>query len=391
MAATQNSMASLPHELLGEVFTQYASVCPDAPIVLGSVSRLFRHIAYTTPSVWSHLALSDTDGGKKPELWFKMSKACQIEVQVHMAPASRAEHGADAPAVKVPEALKTLRLHTDCIRALCLRTDTQAQARAALSAIYSDIGPTGTTALLSLRIIVASAAQASPLPALPTIPSITDLETTNVALAALPSLNLERLQSLRLLQPLVSPPMATEDILDLIHFAPFLRRLRVEARIADPATAATSDMRFVPQLSELHLRVNNIVALLDRFIVPSLHVLHLSDLDGKRANASEEMGTALHRLLVRMELGKGDVKSNELRVFELMGVEVERGNSVWERCVQRMKALEIFSVDSPGDVQDDMSSVDSESEETTTRPIKAAFVFGFGAAETTASVFASRP
>ncbi|KAJ7125249.1 hypothetical protein C8R44DRAFT_782701 [Mycena epipterygia] len=382
----QKTIDTLPHELLGELFTQCAAISPDAPIVLGAVTRLFRHIVYSTPSAWGNLNLSDTDGPRKAALWFEMSKACHIEVQIQMAQTGgRTEHGSEAAAgaVNVPVALATLRFHTDRIASLSLRTDTQAQARAALATIYPNAN---RTALRSLRISAASAsASAAPglLQAFPAIPGITELETTNVALGALPSLDLERLQSLHIVQPLLSAPLAADDILDLMPFAPRLTRLRVEARVTELATAATDEPRFMPQLEELHLRANNLVALLDRLIAPALHVLHLSDLDGKRPGASSDMGAALHRLLVRMELGKGDVKSNELRVLELVGVEVERRNAVWERCTQRMKALEVFSVDSPEEkgwpVQDDIVGVGACAEVGSRPMIKAGFSFGFGA------------
>jgi hypothetical protein len=376
------TISTLPHELLGEIFTQYASICPDAPIVLGAVSRLFRHVAYTTPTTWSHLALSDADGSRKATLWFKLSKACRVDVQIDMARVGRLDHGVDALAVKASVALQTLRFHTNRITSLCLRTDTQAQARAALATIYSDIPPT-CTALRSLRISAAVAPAPGSQLAFPAIPSITGLESTNVTLALLPSLDLGKLRNLRLVQPILSAPVVADDILELVHVAPGLRRLQVEARIADPSGAPTgAELCFPPQLIELHLRANNVVALLDRFIVPALRVLHLNDLDGKRANASADIGAALHRLLVRMELGEGNVVSNELRVFELIGVEVERKDAVWERCLQRMKAVKVFNVNSPNEkekecaVQDDIATVEPRP-----RPLMSGFGFGFGALE----------
>ncbi|KAJ7643245.1 hypothetical protein B0H17DRAFT_1339136 [Mycena rosella] len=388
MATRQRSITTLPYELLGEVFTHYASVCPDAPIILGAVSHLFRLVAYSTPSAWSYLKLSDGDGRSKTALWFAMSKACHVDVQIQMAEVRHGTTNNNTSVVEVPAALEALRSHTDRITSLCLRTGTQAHARAVLTAIYSDAVTDGTV-LRSLRISAAAITPGPP-PAFPAIPSITDLETTNVALRGLPSLDLARLQRLRIVQPIISAPLGADDILDLISAAPRLRRLKVDARIAD-AAAVAHETQFLPQLVELHLRANNIDALLDRFIVPALHVLHLSDLDGKRADASDDVGAALHRLLVRMELGNGDVKSNELRVFELVGVAVERGNAVWERCVQRMKAVEVFSVEEPcekeGLVQDEVAAV-AQTEEPQARPIiKAGFCFGFGAAE---SDFAAR-
>jgi len=380
MAAPQNTISTLPHELLGEVFTECASVFPDAPIVLGAVSRLFRHVAYTTPSAWSHLQLSG-DGNKKAALWFELSKAYHVDVQIDMARVGRSEHGVNTTAEKVPSAVETLRLHTDRIASLCLRTDTQVQVHAALAAIYSDV-PATRTALRSLRISAATAAAPGPLLAFPAIPSLIDLETTNIALITLPSLDLGSLQSVRLVQPLLAAPVAADDILELIRVAPGLRRLHVEARIADPTGTAGPEQCFLPQLSELHLRTNNIVALLDRFAVPALHTLHLSDLDGKRANASADMGAALHRLIVRTELGMGQgnvlKNTNELRVLELAGVEVECGDAVWQRCMQRMK-LEVFRVDFPDNhMQENTGKVDICPEEPRTRPVKAGFGFGFG-------------
>jgi hypothetical protein len=86
------------------------------------------------------------------------------------------------------------------------------------------------------------------------------------------------------------------------------------------------------------------------------------------------MGVGLHRLLVRMELGKGDVKSNELRVLEVAGVKVEQSDAAWQRCMQRMK-LDVFSVDSPGErCQEAIAKVET----CPPTPIEAGFGFGFG-------------
>ncbi|KAJ7350688.1 hypothetical protein DFH08DRAFT_862143 [Mycena albidolilacea] len=379
MPALQNIISTLPHELLGEIFTSSAAGFPHAPIVLGAVSRLFRHVAYTTPSAWSHLELSDANGGGKAALWFKLSKAHDVDVQIDIkARVGRPQHGVEDATAKAPTAVETLQFHTHRIPSLCIRTDTQAEARAALAAIYSDVHPT-SIGLRSLRISSAATPVTSDaLLAFPAIPSLIDLESTNIPLSALLSLDLRNVQSLRVVQPLLSPPIAIEDIVELGCAAPSLRRLHVEGRIAEPTTGVAVEQCFLPHLSELHLRANNIIALLDRFIVPALRQLHISDFDGKRANASAEMGVGLHRLLVRMELGKGDVKSNELRVLEVAGVKVEQSDAAWQRCMQRMK-LEVFNVDSPGErSQEAIAKVETCPQEPRTRPIEAGFGFGFG-------------
>ncbi|KAJ6491693.1 hypothetical protein C8R47DRAFT_976425 [Mycena vitilis] len=394
MAAPKDTISTLPHELLGEVFAECASIHPDAPLVLGAVSHLFRHVVYTTPLVWSHLQLGDTDRGRKATLWFEMSKACRVHVQIEIARAPRPEqHSGEPAAVSVPAALETLRFHTDRIASLALRTDCQRQAHAALAAIYSD---SKDAALCSLRINAATASASDSVLVFPAIPSITELSTTNVALAALPSLDLAHLQSLRVVQPLVSPPLAADAILALLRVAPSLRRLKLDARIADarpdspsssPSQDHDHDTVFLPHLSKLHLRANNLTALLDRLIPPALHLLRLADLDGKRPHASRETGAALHRLLVRMELGRGELHANELRVLEVVGVGVESGDEMWGRCMGRLKALEVFTVDAPGEeeVQDDdlIATLQAAyAEELRTRqekrPVMAGFGFGFG-------------
>jgi hypothetical protein len=374
------TISTLPHELLGEVFTEFASLLPNAPIVLGAVSRLFRHVAYTTPSVWSHLALSELDERRKTLLWLQLSKAHHVDVQIDLALGiARPEHGVKISAGNVPGAVEALQIHTDRVSSLCLRTETQAQARAALAAIYSDLNPsTRAVALRKLRIC-AAAPGANSLVALPAIPSIIDLETTHIPLGALSSLDLGNLQSLRLAQPLLSAPMAADDIIELVRCAPGLRRLHVEGRIADPTGRADSEECFMPQLAELHLRTNNVVALLDRFVVPALRTLYISDLDGKRAGASKETGEGLRRLLWRTE--SGVQINNKLRVLEIAGVEVERNDAVWTRCMRRMK-LDVFKVDFPGEKRDlkqeDVAKVDACPQEPRTRPVEAAFSFGFG-------------
>ncbi|KAJ7807837.1 hypothetical protein B0H14DRAFT_2871860 [Mycena olivaceomarginata] len=333
MPALQNIISTLPHELLGEIFTSSAAGFPRAPIVLGAVSRFFRHVAYTTPSAWSHLELSDATGGGKAALWFKLSKAHDVDVQIDIkARVGRPQHGSEDATAKAPTAVETLQFHTDRIPSLCLRTGTLAQARAALAAIYSDVHPTSIKLRKLAHSSAATPVTSDALLAFPAIPSLIDLESTNIPLSALLSLDLGNVQSLRVVQPLLSPPIAIEDIVELGRAAPSLRRLHVEGRIAEPTGAAVEEC-FLPHLSELHLRANNIIALLDRFIVPALRQLHISDFDGKRANASAEMGVGLHRLLVRMELGAG--------------VKVEQSDAAWQRCMQRMK-LDVFSVDLRG-------------------------------------------
>src|ERR1700761_2144636 len=108
----ENTISTLPHELLGEVFKQCASICSDAPIVLGAVSRLFRHIVYTTPPVWTHLKLDAGIGSRKPTLWFSMSKACNVDVQIDMARMGRPGYRTDVSetVVDVSTVLATLRL-----------------------------------------------------------------------------------------------------------------------------------------------------------------------------------------------------------------------------------------------------------------------------------------
>ncbi|KAJ7503099.1 hypothetical protein B0H11DRAFT_1987791 [Mycena galericulata] len=387
------TLSTLPHELLGEIFSHCAKGCPDAPLVLGAVSPLFRHIVNTTPTVWGnlHLALDDDDtkaskgerGRAKAALWVARSKACPIAVKISVSAATGKTDLVPGAEARVPAALKLLRDHIGRISALCLRTDTQTQARAVLAAVYGgaeavDVDGTG---LRSLHICVASEAVASALP-LPAIPTITEMETTNVVLGALPTLGLARLQHLHIAQPLISRPVAVADVIGLAHFAPALQSLHVEARISDPdpaRLAATEEVEacFLPHLVELSLRTNNVVPLLDQLVVPALRTLHVRDLDGARAGASGEMGAALHRLLVRMELGNGELRSNELRVLELAGVVVEQTEAVWERCMQRMKALEMFSVLSPP--QEEIGKAVFSEE---VREIKAGFSFGFGSAET---------
>ncbi|KAJ7725656.1 hypothetical protein DFH07DRAFT_699441, partial [Mycena maculata] len=334
------SIGTLPEELLGEIFTHCAAIYPNAPLLLGEVSRIFRHVVHTTPSAWSNLELDSTDtderGIIKTTSWLAQSKACRIAVKIiiHMPAAGNGKTEPNGPAV--PAALEILRHHTGRIDALCLRTDTQAQACAALSVVYGE--GTADTGLSSLRICVASMAVPTTL-TFPPIPSIIELETTNVALSALPALGATQLEILRIVQPLISPPVAAEDVLELARFAPRLRSLYVETRISDPV--AKPETRLLPQLQDLQLRVNNVVPFLDQLIVPSLRSMHLNDLDGGRASASSETGAALHRLLVRMELCEGYV--HHLRVFKLVGVAVDPADPSWERCFRKNLVLEVFS------------------------------------------------
>ncbi|KAJ7647791.1 hypothetical protein FB45DRAFT_894447 [Roridomyces roridus] len=362
MCTTVNN---LPHELLGEIFTHCSALVPDAPLVLGQVSRLFRHIAYSTPTAWTHLRLGDSErGSTKAALWLTRSKACPINVEI------RTDASSSVQAVEV------LREHARRIETLGLHTDTQVQAREVLAAVYGgEEEEEHHTGLRSLRICVASNALAPEILAFPPIPSITHLETTNVALGTLQALDLACLENLRIIQPLVSDPVATEDVLELASAAPRLQTLHVEARIADPRKPIP-ETGFLGQLTELDLRTNNLVPLLDQLIVPSLHTLRLRDLDGGRAGASTEMGAALDRMLLRMESEEGDVitRHNELRVVELAGVHVDLGDQVWKRCTERMKRLEKLLVNVSEQVEtEEVPKVEE------VREVRAGFSFGFGA------------
>jgi hypothetical protein len=142
-------------------------------------------------------------------------------------------------------------------------------------------------------------------------------------------------------------------------------------------------MALLPRLTHLHLRANNVLSVCDQLTVPALQTLHLHDLDGRRPGASGETGAALKRLLIRMELGEGDVKSNEMKVLELRGVAVDRSEAIWQRCIERMRVLERFSVDLVGEreeAEEDISAARPPlHRQETSRAVQGGFCFGFGA------------
>ncbi|KAJ7072841.1 hypothetical protein C8F01DRAFT_262584 [Mycena amicta] len=374
-APNQDRISSLPHELLGEIFTECSVALPDAPLVLGAVSQLFRHIAYTTPPVWTHLQLDGTSAAaKKTTLWFAMSRVCRVTVRLDLA--QKPQNGHMGGTESHSAIFDALRSHTKRIGALEIRVEDQLQAGGALSAIYSGVSP----ADMGLRALhlYATKLKATPRPLVfPAIPTIVDMETTNIALESLPSLNLGCLEHLRLVQPLVSVPLAPDHIVHLAHVAPQLRRLRIEARIAE-SPACSAETQLVPQLEELHLRANNLIPLLDRFVVPRLHTLYLDDIDGKRAGASEEVAGVLHRLLVRMELGKGEVTNNRLRDFELVGVAVDMETAMWRRCMQKMQAVLRFRVGSSTAESDSEEEVEYSPPAAEVAQRRRSFTFGFG-------------
>ncbi|KAF7293993.1 hypothetical protein MKEN_01445400 [Mycena kentingensis (nom. inval.)] len=365
-------ISCLPHELLGEVFADCAACSPDAPLALVSVSHLFRAVAYSTPAVWTHLNLEAASAIEKAALWFAQSRVCRVHVQLDLTRSTNT----DASAI-----LDALRLNAHRISSLLLRVDHQAQALSALSAIYA----TADAPTLHALTVHADALKPAPHPpsqvlAFPPLPGLAELEVTNITLALLPSLDLGRLQRLRLVQPLVSAPFTTDDVVDLLSATPALTSLWLEARISDLSASGTT--HFMQALEDVHLRANNLIPLLDRLIPPRLHSLYLDDMDGRRAGASEDVANALHRLLVRMELGQGDVTNNELREFELVGVDVDRETTMWDRCMQKMKALEVFRIREGTPMED----FESDSEEVPPpemphkRPVSA-FAFGFGFAD----------
>ncbi|KAJ7511866.1 hypothetical protein B0H11DRAFT_2183107 [Mycena galericulata] len=274
--------------LLGEIFTNCAVGCPDAPLVLGAVSPLFRYIANTTPAAWSSLQLklnNSTEADARERVRVK-AKTTLVSPRAGVgvpAAAGKTETHAPAEEMRVPEALEVLRDHAGRISMLSLFTDTQAQARAGtdehdagLQSLCIDGSEQGTDehgAGLQSLCIVASAGEASAR-LFPTIQNLSELETTNVTLSVLPAPDLGRLQQLRIIQPLVSAPDIAADV------------RQIEGRIADAdragevMTEAESEMGFLPQLAEINLRAN-VVPLLDQLVVPAVHTLHVCDLDGK--------------------------------------------------------------------------------------------------------------
>ncbi|CAK5279319.1 unnamed protein product [Mycena citricolor] len=367
-------IGALPLELLGEVITHCSTSHWAAPLILGAVSRLLRDVAFRTPTSWRTLKLKEGDDPEKAHLWFSRSGACSIDLHIQL-------DGKDTPESLLAPIL--FPLHR--IGSITLNVQTQLQASQALACMYHE-----PIALRTLRIC-ATSQDALPVanpPTFPALSGITHLEVTNVVLSSLPGLDLRSLQSFCLAQPLVSSPISGDDVLALLHFAPGLRKLFIEARLTEPSAAEMNsdheeeeeETLHLPELEALELRANNIIPVLDHLTVPSLTDLRIKDFDGRRAGASEELGASLHRLLVRMELGEGKIKNNDLHRLEVAGLSVDQTHEAWERCLRKMKRLQVLRFDSPAD-EVALTSLPPFQAPTTAavpREIRAGFDFGFG-------------
>ncbi|KAF4613003.1 hypothetical protein D9613_010763 [Agrocybe pediades] len=203
---------------------------------------------------------------------------------------------------------------------------------------------------------------------LPFLPRLSHLKLRNHPLPTLSAGNVVNLRSLDIVYPLRFDPISAPLLLETLCAATKLERLEVEGRVVEtfppvsdfptlqlnssnsslptsiggssvlpnqpnsssspsPPEAAFHYPSLValPVLSHLRLRVNNVPALLSHLLLPSLDVLKIDDLDGKRPGAARESGDILRKLLVRMELPfEGKKYSKGLRVLDMCGVPVSR-------------------------------------------------------------------
>ncbi|PPQ93074.1 hypothetical protein CVT25_011949 [Psilocybe cyanescens] len=79
----------------------------------------------------------------------------------------------------------------------------------------------------------------------------------------------------------------------------------------------------LPHLTHLHLRINNLPAVLSQLLLPALRTLSVDDLDGKRAGAARQTGEVVRGLLVRMEM--------PLALEETEGEEADETKETWLR------------------------------------------------------------
>lgn len=386
------TLASLPPEILGEVFVHCASQNPNSPLSLRRVSKSFHEVVNTTPRVWEHLTLrlngkSRQDADDKARLWFERSRSCPVDVRVEIDQAT-----SDYSSATTSESLSsTLSTYVDRVRTLDILAPSEIEARTILDSMYTGTSTTAGAQSISIRISSTTPPnlRLSSLDArFPRLPNLQRLTLTNHTISFLSFADFDHLRELSISCPIRFPPISVASIMGILRKSPLLESLFLESRMVDgpsatnsPASenppgsdaqgtsdsdtpAGTPSLVHLPFLTRLSLRVNAIPAVLSQLLLPNLNDLHLEDLNGKRQGASRETATVLRQLLVRMELPNEYRMGKGLRVLDLVGVEIahpalhlglehqveqqqpqlSEDEATWAWCFKRMAALQELSV-----------------------------------------------
>ncbi|KAJ3761905.1 hypothetical protein EV360DRAFT_36804 [Lentinula raphanica] len=362
-------MSSLPPELLAEIFQYCSAYNADAPVILGSVSRQFRKVAHSHPSVWHKLRLRLGFGTEfaqiqKAGLWFKNRGACPLNVFINIT--NTCVPRSDIPEEEwfvhnYPFLIPFFRKNIHRIHALTLQSDTELKAHhfldaiTALSPVYSS---ESALQLHSLHIQITTDIPPTPSGWSPVFesfslfPQLDSLKLINHILPGLTPPNILHLQNLSIVRPLTAPPLPTLKIMRMISSAPSLIHLDIDSRIsiAPLPDRNSSETNSVPPLKSLSLRVNNLPETLKLLASPSLEKLRLTDLDGRRARAGEQLGSVIENLMRKLRTSDQDVAGfARLKSLEISGIHrVESTSAHWDWCIRHLPRLESLSLNNFG-------------------------------------------
>ncbi|KXN90894.1 hypothetical protein AN958_03424 [Leucoagaricus sp. SymC.cos] len=368
--SSSTTITTLPPELLGEIFVHCALDEPDSPAMLATLSHRFHKVALSTPQAWQWLTLSLSEYprqvcSRKTHLWFARSAECAINVKVNLIPSSTYMHQipneSSGTYLGISESLKPFfsRIHS-------LNVDATSEniAQYFISNVYSSSSNTALPIPLEglvLRInsdfptTLLPSIPASTLIPFPILPRLSHLQLVNHSLPNQGATDLSGLKILSIIRPVRAPPLTIMNVLRVLCHCRSLTSFTFEGRMIEGPMAPhqnedeqpeeeLSTPLTLPAITQFSLRSNRIPQLLSALILPELRILTINDLDGRRPNASEETGTMLRQLLVRMELPRETRKSDGLRILELRGVTIRRQYSVWEWCFRRMWNLEVLGL-----------------------------------------------
>ncbi|KAF5320443.1 hypothetical protein D9611_010737 [Ephemerocybe angulata] len=367
--------ASLPSEVLGEIFVRCANADPDAPLVLRAVSRSFHAALHSTPCAWAHLHIhlidiADNGPANKVAFWFRHVSMALIRVTVNVevgwgwGARGGARGGVPCYAPPLPplsRVLLGLREGVGRVGSLEVRAPGEVDVGVVMRGVYPvraagygcwDMGMERPP-LEALEIVVAAdTPRGVPLlvngrAEIPYLPRLRTLEVVNyygldryleyAELGALREMRMEwevrwRLVNVRglvkvlgrargvekmsLAGKMVREYAGTEYVMPLIEEA--------EVQNGDEAPTFT----YLPKLKELTIRTNAVPVVLSYLVLPRLEKLRLEDLDGKRVGAGVETARAVEGLVRRAGLvGVGDRERERevgggLKELEVVGVDL---------------------------------------------------------------------
>ncbi|KAJ3879452.1 hypothetical protein F5051DRAFT_402863 [Lentinula edodes] len=362
----KHPMSSLPPELLAEIFQYCSAYNADAPLLLSSVNRRFREIVHSHPAVWYKLRLRLGFGTEfaqiqKAGLWFKNRGACPLKVFVNItntcAPRSDTSEQ-EWFSHNYPFLIALFRKNIHRIHALTLQSDTELKAYHLLDAITasSPVSPTESLQLHSLHFQIT--ADIPPMPSgwspvfesFSLFPQLDSLKLINHILPALTPPNIVHLQNLSIVRPLTAPPLPTLKILRMISSAPSLIHLDIDSRISGEPLSDFHVETELPALKSLSLRINNLPSTLKLLASASLEKLRLTDLDGRRPRAGEELGSVMANLTRELKTKDGNSGGLDLlKSLEIAGVHCVSSTSAhWDWCIRHLPRLESLTLNKSG-------------------------------------------